>query len=699
MRPLLPRVGPPPPHNEGSKKRRRNAVACGACRERKSACSGDRPQCTSCVQQKKECRYRTAEGSETESQALKREHRSLSGLLEYLRTAPEDTAQALFHEIRSSTTTHPIVSRFEKEQIWTRPFEQATAMATLPHIENETELKLIIQYQAAYPVLDLSCDAVLSKNELFDFTKILPPDLRLRTRKQPESNEKNELHSSGISPALPSPAQQDQLQPENDLQRGVREQEPSISSVFFPLSSCLNISYWTSVPVTNHYAASAISLYFEIDHPVTGWFDKVSFLNDLIHLRSNNCSAFLVNSLLACASQTYSHRDKAAKAKSYEFEKEAEMLQRADRADSVCAVAGLILLYTCKTRRGEGGKDALKHVADASEMAQRMKMFGVRAALDPAANSSSTQEDLNAFAQTAWGVFHQYNICVHFHIAPPLEFPPSVSVPEHTDLMRYDDKARKFRRVGGFATVRDEAFAYLCRLNRIDCEALFVLRKFSRPPPLAFALSKYGEFLNLMDGLPERLHRSANAPAIVLAFHMLFHQAVMDLFRPYLTIPGLNAIPRNLWAASTKQLKGLVIEYICQQPNAFNEVFWHGSLIYLANAVLRPSSDQDWRFYFLLCMYGFSKAYPSHSFAKGAIQSLLRVATTQKAISEKDAVNIQKVLFLGIEENEVPVNINAYAADLDLAMRDPERAATAVLVNEFEELTVLDEFTVGVVKE
>ena len=65
--------------------------------------------------------------------------------------------------------------------------------------------------------------------------------------------------------------------------------------------SKLEIGYWTTVPISNEEAASALSLYLEQSHSIYGFFDADVFLDDLIHHELEFCSAFLVNALLAYA--------------------------------------------------------------------------------------------------------------------------------------------------------------------------------------------------------------------------------------------------------------------------------------------------------------------------------------------------------------------------------------------------------------
>lgn len=71
-----------------------------------------------------------------------------------------------------------------------------------------------------------------------------------------------------------------------------------------PDLSDLQISNWTTVPVTNDFAAKALCLYLQTYHHVLGLFDAELFVHDLLNLRQEFCSTLLVNSLLfwACVS-------------------------------------------------------------------------------------------------------------------------------------------------------------------------------------------------------------------------------------------------------------------------------------------------------------------------------------------------------------------------------------------------------------
>lgn len=68
----------------------------------------------------------------------------------------------------------------------------------------------------------------------------------------------------------------------------------------------LDITFWTTVPISSDFAARIISLYLQTDHPLLGTFDPDSFVSDLVENETTSCSSFVVNALLywGCVSNT-----------------------------------------------------------------------------------------------------------------------------------------------------------------------------------------------------------------------------------------------------------------------------------------------------------------------------------------------------------------------------------------------------------
>ena len=65
-----------------------------------------------------------------------------------------------------------------------------------------------------------------------------------------------------------------------------------------PRLAKLNPSFWTAVPIQSAHAATLISHYLEIDHPLLGFFDADLFVRDLVDQRIEFCSSLLVSAVL-----------------------------------------------------------------------------------------------------------------------------------------------------------------------------------------------------------------------------------------------------------------------------------------------------------------------------------------------------------------------------------------------------------------
>lgn len=253
----------------------------------------------------------------------------------------------------------------------------------------------MVRHPLAYPALNLSHSSITSKKTLVDSPQVST----------------TEEGSLDCSRAGSTDAQAESSDP-NDHRDNDRRY-PKRSGVSNSATDCtealahhLQIDYWTSVSVTNRYAASTISTYLATDHTMLRLFDAMAFLNDLIYKKSTSCSPFLVNSLLAFASQTYSTMDPTAAGKSLEFEKEARILWRADSDDSPPNIAGHVLLYLSMANNGTGYQGAASYISEAGEMAKRMQLFGVHDRITTLEPYLMTDEAQYAFEQAAWGVFN-----------------------------------------------------------------------------------------------------------------------------------------------------------------------------------------------------------------------------------------------------------------------------------------------------
>lgn len=226
-------------------------------------------------------------------QALRRENKTLNELIEHLRTMPDDEAHSVLQLLRNSTNPQSILKNIRDGNLsLVQPSQRETALAALPLVHSETEFKLMVDHSTAYPALDLTRSAILAKTTLLESTRMLAHNL-------PSGS------ASGIFAASSSGTRELGADPQ-DLLRA--QTEPNIETdgaypqTIDSFLDDLRIEYWTTVDVTDEFAANAISLYLENDHPTLGLFDAQLFVKDLIERKHECCSSFLVTSLLAYAS-------------------------------------------------------------------------------------------------------------------------------------------------------------------------------------------------------------------------------------------------------------------------------------------------------------------------------------------------------------------------------------------------------------
>ncbi|KAM3497734.1 hypothetical protein MY10362_008925 [Beauveria mimosiformis] len=313
--------------------------------------------CAACKRRNAECLYET-EPNETRQQALKRKISELQDhasayrvIYDLLRDQPKNNANKILERIRSRSDVESILEdptllrqsiRSEAGLPMDNLSEQKTALAALPPIYSEREFELLVRHPNAYPTLNPLDDIALSKSPHFRPAKISQPNIDT-----PCLNPSPTLRSTI---AAPNRSQESDL---GNADAAASRSSPN-SSYFDNRLERLNVAFWTSVPITKQYAANAISLYLETDHPVLGIFDADLFLEDLVDCQLNHCSAFLVSSLLVFASQAYTLKESIALSKSYDFESEAKRLAEVEVcSDTLTTVAGLLLLYESIGTHGE----------------------------------------------------------------------------------------------------------------------------------------------------------------------------------------------------------------------------------------------------------------------------------------------------------------------------------------------------------
>ncbi|KAK2007085.1 hypothetical protein LZ32DRAFT_542628 [Colletotrichum eremochloae] len=477
----------------------------------------------------------------------------------------------------------------------------------------------------------------------------------------------------------------------------------------------LKINYWTDVSMTDDYAARVISLYLTTDHPLLGVFDPRLFISDLVGRRHAHCSRLLVNALMYWACQMYTAVDKKAVLYAESFCQEAEKLWLLER-DNVTVLNAASAQLLSLAYLGHG-KDhyVLKYLAAALKMGTSMFLFGVEPSQALKEIERIPPQAQRANSYTAWGIFNWAVLTTLFYQQPGLEYPvypPVYPVPiekEHKtnpgdlDSSSYDDPEEDIPLYMG------HTFPTLCKFWCIIHDVTLAYYKNQQKPlpdhvSLDFAEYKYRELLAWIECLPSDQMLTDGCPHHVVIFHIWFHAAILDIFRPFIRSPrnqrlrlrtfsAARASPDAAFNASLSQLKHLVVHYRSNYESSMYTFLWQSALIYVANAVLHETQDPGWRFYFLACIYGYEGLRTSYRIVEVITRGLLTMTLRDGDISTKEAQQLLKHI-REAEVNHDKEDVRAtFMIDLDLAMTDPDAATVENLAERFEDIALFREFT------
>lgn len=195
---------------------------------------------------------------------------------------------------------------------------------------------------------------------------------------------------------------------------------------------------------------------------------------------------------------------------------------------------------------------------------------------------------------------------------------------------------------------------------------------------------------------------------------MYCHCMISDLFRPFLASPwratplrsfdSPYTTPEAIHAASTNQLKRMLLLFCFRCKLGLFSLFYHTAVLYVVNALVleirrAPSASvttgAECRFYMDLCIAGGQANAGSYR-AFGSVASGLLAMALQNGI-----INIRKAARVARELRELRRHHDAveelgkrapggWVVDQALAMTDPEAAAVDNLADRLQKLMVSD---------
>ncbi|KAK5994307.1 hypothetical protein PT974_04780 [Cladobotryum mycophilum] len=212
--------------------------------------------------------------------------------------------------------------------------------------------------------------------------------------------------------------------------------------------------------------------------------------------------------------------------------------------------------------------------------------------------------------------------------------------------------------------------------------------------PLSFAEAKYQKLLSWSDTLSGDLAWHENCAAHLIIFHMWFHSAVLDIFRPFLqtekyhrliSFASKDSSPRAVFSASVNQLKRLAVIYRSKHISTTYMPYVNGSLVHIADTVLKDKTDPNWKYYFMLCIRCWQQLYIGHPIFGDIARASLSMATKNDRITKDEAnILLAELQELGYHHRFAQsVITTSIIVDYDLAMTNRDEARVRTLAISF----------------
>lgn len=213
---------------------------------------------------------------------------------------------------------------------------------------------------------------------------------------------------------------------------------------------------------------------------------------------------------------------------------------------------------------------------------------------------------------------------------------------------------------------------------------------------------------------------------------MLFHAAVIDIFRPFdqgggqpqklQSFSAQDSSTQTVLRASTDRLKRLLLTCQLHNPRALLCAVSNAGVIHVGNSMLHYATaakqsqptpddtpnldsersdlvnlDPDWRFYFLVCMASCKDMITCFPVFKTLGQGLLSMAVRDGALTSSEASKLLGSLREAGNHRDGASGeyLGEFFLDFNLAATAPEEAQAVAVARQFEDLTVFNEFTDG----
>ncbi|KAF2723687.1 hypothetical protein K431DRAFT_325169 [Polychaeton citri CBS 116435] len=666
-------------------------------------CDHTRPSCGYCQRANLTCEYDTEDPGESRLQALNRQHGDLQTLQNNVRSSlawlssqtPEIAVSYLQRLQRVNDPVHELCSMVAVERAQRLPATVSTHDALItgsPSINSALELELTISYPRSYPPL-LKAGPISWKES---------PARQHNPGQSDAANSSIDPEESRLTSHVGSRGSATRPRGVPTARLGVlSDPAPPQPDTCESRLSSLKIGFWTTVKIANELAASLISLYLQIEHPVYGFFDSELFIQDLLAHEVRYCSPLLVNSILFWASCTFDPLHPAASVHSGAFLKLAQMLLKAEANSNT-----LSTICFGEDRR------AKQYMVAGIRMGEQLHLIG-----EDRHNAGQfgdlSVDKLSMLTYVAWGAFNFSTVLtllgvytLHFHDIQSGTYTPCPPL-----LPKPHPKASSTEEpVPGGAPSTDTSyqgttFPFFCGFWCIAHEVVSVYYSVTGPlheqVPLAFAEAKLRSLLEWAESLPPDMARSNGMAHNVAEMHICYHATIMDLFRPYLAqmniLSTFSTSPRRpeaIFMLSFTHLKDLTHYYHSSYAGlaASHTISWVHGPLYVAPAILHYQKRESWKIEFLPYLSACSDLFQAHKVMEGFLKALLGMAVFAGAISMMQANEFLENLRAKRQDRRTfEVLETGFVVDQDLAMETRAAAIGDVLAQRFDEMLFFED--------
>ncbi|KAK1986078.1 hypothetical protein LZ30DRAFT_323503 [Colletotrichum cereale] len=722
---------------EGSKRKRRATTkACNSCREKKIGCNSLQP-CSHCKRRGLVCEYATISktvlnsippGMRLLDETTARNHKYAAELLGLLRSVSDDEARDVLQQLRAGRDAGNIVNtlRGQLHSATDVPFH-GLLHAVPPPNQNSLEFELMVRHAIAYspwaptelPHLDFDFASRVTPNVTVDSPSVGRSPMSTDTPSPLPPTDSESASSTGRTRIMPADSRDSSvgLSFGPQAKPGSREAAPAPDFAALCDERLLNadVLAWTGVQIPVLSARRSISLYLETDHAITALFDVDLFLNDLVSGGTRFCSRLLVSSLLSWACQAYTAYELEAMDWSYAFYEEAEQLLGHETAMGLATpntVAALLYLSMSSTCHARNATDATGHLDHAIDLAKGIGLFGIADEAMSVRWPDGASDFLweKSLAQTAWGSFVYITTRCAQNQTCKIAYPPRMPIPG--DASDFEDE--KSPDGPHFPAYMGTAFPHVCKLALIAHEMIWMnygsSLRVGGHSMVEYMEVLYRRYLEWADNLPLELVRSGDGLPHVLLLHIYFHAFVLDLFRPLVqhddamrvrlgSFASHQASPEAVCLASATQLGQIAITYLQKCSSASHSFLWSTALLYFANAALRElthvTENSEKLADLRTCILGYQRLHRPFRLSQGIVRSLLSMALREGLLASSEARAIIKESNENAKHHRGSDEVQApFIVDLDLATMNPTAAHVDSLAADFEELAILNEFTV-----